>query len=75
MHSENKTLPLKPSSKLVALKQKEESNKKERETPSAVTKEKIISGKEEKRTPKKQKVSPQKPEVGTFHEEFTRAWC
>ncbi|XP_048704503.2 replication factor C subunit 1 isoform X1 [Caretta caretta] len=62
VHSENKTLPLKPSSKLVALKQKEESSKKERETPSAVTKEKIISGKEEKRTPKKQKVSPQKPE-------------
>ncbi|XP_067387310.1 replication factor C subunit 1 isoform X2 [Emydura macquarii macquarii] len=60
--SVNKTLPLKPSSKLVVLKQKEESNKKERATPSEVTKEKIISGKEEKRTPKKQKVSPQKPE-------------
>uniref|UniRef100_K7FN75 Replication factor C subunit 1 n=1 Tax=Pelodiscus sinensis TaxID=13735 RepID=K7FN75_PELSI len=58
----NKTLPLKPSSKLVALKQKEESNKKGREIPSAATKEKITSEKEEKRTPKKQKISPQKPE-------------
>uniref|UniRef100_A0A8C0GNP1 Replication factor C subunit 1 n=1 Tax=Chelonoidis abingdonii TaxID=106734 RepID=A0A8C0GNP1_CHEAB len=62
VESENRTLPLKPSCKLVALKQKEESNKKERDTLSAVTKEKIISGKEETRTPKKRKVSPQKPE-------------
>ncbi|XP_050803366.1 replication factor C subunit 1 [Gopherus flavomarginatus] len=62
VESENRTLPLKPSCKLVGLKQKEESNKKERDTLSAVTKEKIISGKEETRTPKKQKVSPQKPE-------------
>ncbi|XP_074848716.1 replication factor C subunit 1 isoform X2 [Carettochelys insculpta] len=62
MESVNKTLPLKPSSKLVALKQKEESNKKDRGSPSAVAKEKITSGKEEKSTPKKQRVSPQKPE-------------
>uniref|UniRef100_A0A8C8RXB8 Replication factor C subunit 1 n=1 Tax=Pelusios castaneus TaxID=367368 RepID=A0A8C8RXB8_9SAUR len=60
--SVKKTLPLKPSSKLMVLKQKEESSKKERDSPSAATKEKIISGKEEKKTPKKQKVSPKKPE-------------
>ncbi|XP_025949506.1 replication factor C subunit 1 isoform X3 [Dromaius novaehollandiae] len=58
----DKTLPLKPSSKLVALKQKEESTEKERGTRSVLSKEKNASGKEEKRTPKKQKTSPQKPE-------------
>uniref|UniRef100_A0A8B9S5L7 Replication factor C subunit 1 n=1 Tax=Apteryx owenii TaxID=8824 RepID=A0A8B9S5L7_APTOW len=58
----DKTLPLKPSSKLVALKQKEESTEKERGARSVLSKEKNASGKEEKRTPKKQKISPKKPE-------------
>ncbi|XP_025893447.1 replication factor C subunit 1 isoform X2 [Nothoprocta perdicaria] len=53
---------LKPSSKLVALKQKDESTEKQRGAPSVLPKEKNVSVKEEKRTPKKQKVSPQKPE-------------
>ncbi|KAM8808604.1 replication factor C subunit 1 [Eudromia elegans] len=59
---EDKTLPLKPSSKLVALKQNDESTEKERGAPSVLSKEKNASVKEEKRTPKKQKTSPQKPE-------------
>ncbi|XP_062431439.1 replication factor C subunit 1 isoform X2 [Rhea pennata] len=58
----DKTLPLKPSSKLVALKQKEESTEKERGARSVSSKEKNTPGKEEKRTPKKQKISPKKPE-------------
>ncbi|XP_010217495.1 PREDICTED: replication factor C subunit 1 [Tinamus guttatus] len=58
----DKTLPLKPSSKLVALKQKDESTEKERGAPSVLSKGKNASVKEEKRTPKKQKTSPQKPE-------------
>lgn len=59
----NKTLPLKPSSKLVALKQKEESKKKERESLSVAARERETSEKEEKATPKKERVSPKKPEV------------
>ncbi|NWI19906.1 RFC1 factor, partial [Crypturellus soui] len=58
----DKTLPLKPSSKLVALKQKDESSEKGGGAPSVLSKEKNASVKEEKRTPKKQKISPQKPE-------------
>ncbi|XP_006258533.2 replication factor C subunit 1 isoform X1 [Alligator mississippiensis] len=58
----NKTLPLKPSSKLVALKQKEESKKKERESLSVAARERETSEKEEKATPKKERVSPKKPE-------------
>ncbi|XP_068799243.1 replication factor C subunit 1 isoform X1 [Struthio camelus] len=58
----DKTLPLKPGSKLVALKQKEESAEKERGARTVLSKEKNASGKEEKRTPKKQKTSPKKPE-------------
>ncbi|XP_008942572.1 PREDICTED: replication factor C subunit 1-like, partial [Merops nubicus] len=56
----DKTLPLKPSSKLVSLKQKEEIA--ERGAQSSVSKEKTSSGKEEKTTPKKQKISPKKSE-------------
>ncbi|NXY87831.1 RFC1 factor, partial [Alcedo cyanopectus] len=63
------TLPPKPSSKLVALKQKEESAEKERaaqssvsKEKSSVSKEKSSSGKEEKVTPKKEKISPKKAE-------------
>ncbi|NXC47618.1 RFC1 factor, partial [Penelope pileata] len=58
----DKTLPLKPSSKLVALKQKEETLGKERRAQDLVSKEKNASGKEEKRTPKKEKISPKKAE-------------
>ncbi|KFQ81902.1 Replication factor C subunit 1, partial [Phoenicopterus ruber ruber] len=58
----DKTLPLKPSSKLVSLKQKDEIAEKERRTQSLVSKEKTASGKEEKTTPKKQKISPKKTE-------------
>ncbi|OXB67937.1 hypothetical protein ASZ78_005605 [Callipepla squamata] len=57
-----KTLPLKPTSKLVALKQKEETTKKERGAQSLQSKEKNVMGKEEKRTPKKEKISPKKAE-------------
>ncbi|KFP49646.1 Replication factor C subunit 1, partial [Cathartes aura] len=57
----DKTLPLKPSSKLVSLKQKEEIAEKERGAQSLVSKEKT-SGKEEKTTPKKEKISPKKTE-------------
>ncbi|XP_010135025.1 PREDICTED: replication factor C subunit 1, partial [Buceros rhinoceros silvestris] len=57
----DKTLPLKPSSKLVSLKQKEENAEKERGDRSLVSKEKT-SGKEEKITPKKEKISPKKAE-------------
>ncbi|XP_069712280.1 replication factor C subunit 1 [Phaenicophaeus curvirostris] len=58
----DKTLPLKPSSKLVALKQKEEIAEKERGAQSLVSKQKNASGKEEKSTPKKEKISPKKSE-------------
>ncbi|XP_064305374.1 replication factor C subunit 1 [Phalacrocorax carbo] len=54
-----KTTPLKPSSKLVSLKQKEETAEKER---GSASKEKTTSGKEEKTTPKKEKISPKKAE-------------
>ncbi|NXJ06398.1 RFC1 factor, partial [Odontophorus gujanensis] len=57
-----KTLPLKPTSKLVALKQKEETTKKEKGAQSLQSKEKNVMGKEEKRTPKKEKISPKKAE-------------
>eukprot|EP00076_Gallus_gallus_P020467 XP_015141134.2 replication factor C subunit 1 isoform X1 [Gallus gallus] len=57
-----KTLPLKPTSKLVALKQKEETTKKESGTQNLLSKEKNAMGKEEKRTPKKEKISPKKAE-------------
>ncbi|KAM6206229.1 replication factor C subunit 1 isoform 4-T4 [Sarcoramphus papa] len=57
----DKTLPLKPSSKLVSLKQKEEIAEKERGAQSLVSKEKT-SGKEEKTTPQKEKISPKKAE-------------
>ncbi|KFO10864.1 Replication factor C subunit 1, partial [Balearica regulorum gibbericeps] len=56
------TLPLKPSSKLVSLKQKEEIAEKERGAQSLVSKEKTASRKEEKTTPKKEKISPKKTE-------------
>ncbi|NXG15784.1 RFC1 factor, partial [Grallaria varia] len=58
----DKTLPLKPASKLVSLKQKEETAEKERGAQSLVSKEKTASGKEEKTTPKKEKISPKKTE-------------
>ncbi|XP_009278447.1 PREDICTED: replication factor C subunit 1 [Aptenodytes forsteri] len=58
----DKTLLLKPSSKLVSLKQKEEIAEKERGAQSLVSKEKTASGKEEKTTPKKEKISPKKTE-------------
>uniref|UniRef100_A0A8C3KRB2 Replication factor C subunit 1 n=1 Tax=Calidris pygmaea TaxID=425635 RepID=A0A8C3KRB2_9CHAR len=58
----DKTLPLKPSAKLVSLKQKEEVAEKERGARSVVSKEKTASGKEEKTTPKKEKISPKKSE-------------
>uniref|UniRef100_A0A8C9FCU9 Replication factor C subunit 1 n=1 Tax=Pavo cristatus TaxID=9049 RepID=A0A8C9FCU9_PAVCR len=57
-----KTLPLKPTSKLVALKQKEETTKKESGAPNLLSKEKNATGKEERRTPKKEKISPKKAE-------------
>ncbi|KFQ09129.1 Replication factor C subunit 1, partial [Leptosomus discolor] len=55
----DKTLPLKPSSKLVSLKQKEETTEKKR---GLASREKTSSGKEEKTTPKKEKISPKKTE-------------
>ncbi|NXN58170.1 RFC1 factor, partial [Rynchops niger] len=58
----DKTLPLRPSSKLVSLKQKEEVAEKGRGAQSLVSKEKIASRKEEKTTPKKEKISPKKSE-------------
>ncbi|KFO80382.1 Replication factor C subunit 1, partial [Cuculus canorus] len=58
----DKTLPLKPSSKLVSPKQKEEIAEKERGAQSLVSKQKNASGKEEKSTPKKEKISPKKSE-------------
>ncbi|KFP40879.1 Replication factor C subunit 1, partial [Chlamydotis macqueenii] len=58
----DKTLPMKPSSKLLSLKQKEEIAEKERGAKSLVSKEKTASGKEVKTTPKKEKVSPKKTE-------------
>lgn len=60
-------MPLKPTSKLVALKQKEETTKKESGTQNLLSKEKNATGKEEKRTPKKEKISPKKAEVGAVH--------
>lgn len=60
-------MPLKPTSKLVALKQKEETTKKESGTQNLISKEKNATGKEEKRTPKKEKISPKKAEVGAVH--------
>ncbi|KAM4673328.1 replication factor C subunit 1 isoform 1-T1 [Amazona ochrocephala] len=57
-----KTLPLKPSSRLASLKQKEEIAEKERSAQSLVSKEKTASRKEEKTTPKKEKISPKKAE-------------
>ncbi|XP_059674076.1 replication factor C subunit 1 isoform X2 [Gavia stellata] len=57
----DKTVPLKPSSKLVSLKQKE-TDEKEGGARSLVSKEKTASGREEKRTPKKEKISPKKAE-------------
>ncbi|XP_065489219.1 replication factor C subunit 1 [Caloenas nicobarica] len=57
----DKTLPLKPSSKLVSLKQKEITEK-ERAAQISVSKEKTASGKEQKTTPKKEKISPKKAE-------------
>lgn len=60
-------MPLKPTSKLVALKQKEETTKKESGTQNLLSKEKYAAGKEEKRTPKKEKISPKKAEVGAVH--------
>lgn len=62
----DKTLPLKPSSKLLSLKQKEEIAEKARGAQSLVSKEKTSSGKEEKTTPKKEKISPKKTEVGAI---------
>lgn len=62
----DKTLALKPSSKLVSLKQKEEIAEKERAAQSSVSKEKTASGKEQKTTPKKEKISPKKAEVGAI---------
>ncbi|KGL93187.1 Replication factor C subunit 1, partial [Charadrius vociferus] len=58
----DKPLPLKPSSKLVSLKQKEEVTQKERDAQNLVSKGKAASGKEEKTTPKKEKISPKKTE-------------
>ncbi|XP_074443937.1 replication factor C subunit 1 isoform X6 [Larus michahellis] len=58
----DKTLSLRPSSKLVSLKQKEEVAEKGRGAQSLVSKEKIASRKEEKTTPKKEKISPKKSE-------------
>lgn len=60
----DKTLPLKPSSRLASLKQKEEMAEKERGAQSLISKEKTASRKEEKTTPKKEKISPKKAEVG-----------
>uniref|UniRef100_A0A8B9EYQ7 Replication factor C subunit 1 n=1 Tax=Amazona collaria TaxID=241587 RepID=A0A8B9EYQ7_9PSIT len=57
-----KTLPLKPSSRLASLKQKEEIAEKQRSAQSLVSKEKTASRKEEKTTPKKEKISPKKAE-------------
>lgn len=62
----DKTLPLKPSSKLVSLKQKEEVAEKERDAQSLVSRGKTASGKDEKTTPKKEKISPKKTEVGAI---------
>jgi len=59
----DKTSPLKPSSKLVSLKQKEEIAEKERGAQSSASKQKTASGKGEKTTPKKEKISPKKTEV------------
>ncbi|OPJ71031.1 replication factor C subunit 1 [Patagioenas fasciata monilis] len=58
----DKTLPLKPISKLVSLKQKEEIAEKERAAQTSVSREKTASGKEQKTTPKKEKISPKKAE-------------
>ncbi|XP_075276823.1 replication factor C subunit 1 isoform X1 [Opisthocomus hoazin] len=58
----DKTSPLKPSSKLVSLKQKEEIAEKERGAQSSASKQKTASGKGEKTTPKKEKISPKKTE-------------
>ncbi|XP_064918690.1 replication factor C subunit 1 [Columba livia] len=58
----DKTLPLKPSSKLVSLKQKEEIAEKERAAHTSVSREKTASGKQQKTTPKKEKISPKKAE-------------
>lgn len=62
----DKTSPLKPSSKLVSLKQKEEVAEKERDAQSLVSRGKTASGKDEKTTPKKEKISPKKTEVGAI---------
>ncbi|NXD71573.1 RFC1 factor, partial [Eolophus roseicapillus] len=58
----DKTLPLKPSSRLASLKQKEEIAEKERGAQSLISKEKTASRKEGKTTPKKEKISPKKAE-------------
>ncbi|XP_065554953.1 replication factor C subunit 1 isoform X2 [Lathamus discolor] len=58
----DKTLPLKPSSRLASLKQKEEMAEKERGAQGLISKEKTASRKEEKTTPKKEKISPKKAE-------------
>ncbi|XP_061235668.1 replication factor C subunit 1 isoform X2 [Neopsephotus bourkii] len=58
----DKTLPLKPSSRLASLKQKEEMAEKEKGAQSLTSKEKTASRKEEKTTPKKEKISPKKAE-------------
>ncbi|XP_027542141.1 replication factor C subunit 1 [Neopelma chrysocephalum] len=60
--SADKTLPLKPASRLVSLKQKEEIAEKERGAQNLVLKQKTASEKEEKTTPKKEKISPKKSE-------------
>ncbi|XP_027498487.1 replication factor C subunit 1 [Corapipo altera] len=60
--SADKTLPLKPASRLVSLKQKEEIAEKERGAQNLVSKQKTASEKEEKTTPKKEKISPKKSE-------------
>ncbi|XP_029460987.1 replication factor C subunit 1 [Rhinatrema bivittatum] len=58
----SKSSPLKTSSKLALLKEKEDSHGKDREPSSSVTKEKAVSSKVEKITPKKEKISPRKSE-------------
>ncbi|XP_032541073.1 replication factor C subunit 1 [Chiroxiphia lanceolata] len=60
--SADKTLPLKPASRLMSLKQKEEIAEKERGAQNLLSKQKTASDKEEKTTPKKEKISPKKSE-------------
>ncbi|XP_054019968.1 replication factor C subunit 1 [Dryobates pubescens] len=61
--STDKPLPLKPSSKLVSLKQKAETAEQETGAQSSLSKEKAASGKEERTTPKKEKISPKKEKI------------